>query len=54
MIVDFFGMGFGDGNDNENGDSYNQIVDCHVSERDGWLVGWLVGVVGMELLWDFI
>ena len=31
-------MGFGDGNDNENGDSYNQIVDCHVSERDGWLV----------------
>ena len=33
------GMGFGDGNDDENGDSYNQIVDCHVSERDGWLVG---------------
>ena len=39
MIVDFFGMGFGDSNGNENGDGNNQIVDCHVSERHGRLVG---------------
>ena len=40
MIADFFGMGmgFGDSNGNENGDGNNQIVDCHVSERDGRLV----------------
>ena len=47
-----FGMGFGDGNDNENGDSYNKIVDCRVSERDGWLVGWLVGWGDNELVGD--
>ena len=32
-------MGFGDSNGSKNGDGNNQIVDCHVSERDGRLVG---------------
>ena len=41
MIVSFFGMGmgFGHSNGNNNGDRNNQIVDCHVSEPDGRLVG---------------